>query len=202
MTTHVAILGGAFDPITNGHIQLAQFVLNSSKQFEQVWLVPCFKHRYNKKMTSPIHRLAMCELGSRLDSRISVCDYEIESKFSGETFNLLTNLFDSPLATNIDFSWIIGQDNANTFNKWYNYKELEKLVKFVVVPRKGIPVDFKMDWYLKEPHIYLKPDNNEVMEISSTEVRNMIKHQSNSGIIKKFINKKVYDYISNNNLYS
>jgi len=34
--TKVAIYGGAFDPITKGHIQVAQFILNTSKEFDEV----------------------------------------------------------------------------------------------------------------------------------------------------------------------
>jgi len=36
--TQVAIIGGAFDPVTNSHIKLAQFILNVSRWADEVWL--------------------------------------------------------------------------------------------------------------------------------------------------------------------
>src|SRR5512146_179286 len=46
-----AILGGAFDPVHNGHIELAQFVLDAG-QFDELWLMPCWKHLFGKKMAN------------------------------------------------------------------------------------------------------------------------------------------------------
>ncbi len=71
--TKVALLGGAFDPITSGHIATAQLVLNVSKSFDEVWIMPCCQH-LTKKLTSPEHRLEMCRLASRKGGRIKVFD--------------------------------------------------------------------------------------------------------------------------------
>jgi len=191
----VALLGGAFNPPTVGHIQVAQFVLNVSGEFDEVWLLPCFKHMYNKEMVSPKHRLAMCELAVKVDGRIKVCDYEIKNKFAGETFHLINRLMDDPISETNNFSWIIGQDNANTFDKWYNYKELEKLIRFVVTTRKGVDVDHKVDWYLRQPHIFLRAEN-EIMNISSSEVREYLKHKLVCvANMKKYLGEEVWDYI-------
>jgi len=48
----VAILGGAFDCITNGHVQVAKFVLDTSKTFDEVWLMPCYSHIFGKNLAS------------------------------------------------------------------------------------------------------------------------------------------------------
>jgi nicotinic acid mononucleotide adenylyltransferase len=77
-----------------------------------------------------------------------------------------------------DFSFIIGLDNANTFDKWVNYEELERMARFVVVPRKGINRDPNVTWYLSDPHIYLSPDND-IPDISSTVVRETLEIMDN-----------------------
>jgi len=202
----IALLGGAFDPITNGHIEVAQFVLNASGEFDEIWITPCWKHMNNKKMEPALRRLEMCELASAVDGRIKVFPYEIDYKFSGETFNLINRLIDSEYADTHNFSMIIGQDNANTFDKWYNYKELEKLIRFVVVPRTGIDVDFKSRWYLNHPHIYLNPDKP-IMEISSTKIREYLSithpdiSQEDRTLLLQYINPDVLEYILTNKLY-
>lgn len=201
----VALLGGAFNPVTDGHIKLAQFVLNTSKTFDEVWIIPCYTHMYNKVLVSPEHRLEMCTLAAKIDARIKVFDYEIQNKFRGETYHLLVNLLNEPFAKNeIDFSWIIGLDNANTFDKWVNYELLEKLIRFVVIPRKGILPDPKVDWFFKSPHIYLCGETD-IPEISSTDIREAIKIYWKTGgvssLIKNFLDPNVFEYIKANSLY-
>ncbi|MFW5847898.1 MAG: nicotinate (nicotinamide) nucleotide adenylyltransferase [bacterium] len=196
----VAILGGAFDPITNGHIQTAKFVLNTSGEFDEVWLMPSYNHMMGKEMTDSKHRLEMCKLASQTDGRIKVFDYEIENQLSGETYNLFKRLKQSELNENINFSMIIGLDNANYFDKWVNYQELERMTRFVVVPRKGVDRDLSVDWYLKEPHIFLN-NESDIMEISSTMVRDEIKLDRNSKKLEKWIDPNVMNYINDNKLY-
>lgn len=170
--TKVAVLGGAFDPITKGHIETAQFVLDISKKFDEVWLMPCHSHMNGKEMAPAEHRLEMCRIASRMDGRIHVSDYEVKHQLSGESYKLAKRLLaaDSEFEANYSFSFVIGQDNANTFHNWVNFEELERLIPFVVVPRVGTAPDFSNPWYLKPPHIYLVGER-EMKECSSTEVR-------------------------------
>ena len=167
----VAILGGAFDPVTKDHLNLAQFVLNTSRTFDEVWLLPCVNHMYGKKMTSVGHRLAMLNLAVKRDARIKVCQYEIENNLSGETYHTVKRLLEESWAKNqYDFSWIIGMDNANTFDKWVNYELLEKMIRFVVVSSAGRKPDPNINWYLQPPHIYLE-GSDEIGNGSSSMVR-------------------------------
>lgn len=199
----VAILGGAFNPITIGHIQIAQFVLNTSGEFDEVWIMPAYNHMYGKNMVSSEHRLRMCELAAQVDGRIKVFDYEVRNELAGETFNFFKRLkTEETLNERYNFSMIIGQDNANTFDKWVNYEELERMARFVVIPRKGTERDVNVDWYLKEPHIYLNSEND-IIEVSSTEVRAILDQE---GIAKyKTLEGKLHPdvikYIYNNKLY-
>ncbi len=198
--TKVAILGGAFNPIHDGHIQLAQFVLNASGEFDEVWLMPANNHMYNKEMASPEHRLKMCELAAKKDARIKVFDYEIKNNLKGETYYFFKRLKEEKeLTEKYQFAMIIGLDNANTFDKWVNYQDLERLAQFVVVPRKGVVRDPDVDWYLRPPHIFLNRENN-IQEVSSTEIRNSVK---NFTFVKDWshVDDEVFDYIKKNRLY-
>jgi nicotinate-nucleotide adenylyltransferase len=199
--TNVALLGGAFNPPTKGHIQLAKYVLDTSKTFDEVWLTPCYKHMYNKELASSEDRLAMCELAAAEDGRIKVFDYEIKNELAGETYQLVKRLLDEDFAKDrYDFSIIVGMDNANTFDKWVNYEFLEKMIRFVVVPRKGVEQDRKVTWYLKPPHIYLGSPDTEIMEISSTKVRESI-DKPFSNPLHRYVGLKVEKYIIDKDLY-
>lgn len=197
--TAVALLGGAFNPPTIGHIKLAQFVLNSSKTFDQVWICPCYGHMYGKKMASSKDRLEMCRIAAKADGRIKVFDYEIKHKLKGETYNFLKSLFASEYIEEYDFSYVIGIDNANTFDKWVNFESLEHMIRFVVVNRKGFKRNKKVNWYLKHPHIFLDPENNEIPDTSSTQARDILKtcvHFSESEEeLLQILDRNVLNYI-------
>lgn len=198
----VAILGGAFDPITKGHIETAKFVLNTSKTFDEVWLMPCYKHMHGKKLQPAEHRLAMCELAAKCDGRLRAFDYEIKSEMAGETYQLVKRLQAEPFAQDkIEFSLIIGQDNANSFDKWVNYQELERLIRFVVVPRKGVPSDPNVTWYLKQPHVLLHGENT-IPEISSTVIRRELKSGKSGKNLAVNMDPLVVEYIHKHHLYS
>lgn len=209
--TKVAIYGGAFSPITTGHVEAAKFVLDTSNEFDEVWIMPSFGHMSKSNLVSPEHRLEMCRLATESDGRIKVFDYEIVNKLGGETYNFFKRLkLDEELNSRYNFSMIIGLDNANDFNKWVNFEDLERFVRFVVIPRKGIERNYDVDWYLKAPHIFLNKENH-VPDVSSTMVRGLIQDAYKYGILysdeyyeltlKPFIDKKVFDYILDNKLY-
>jgi len=193
----VAILGGAFDPIHNGHIEVAQAVLNYSKSFDEVHLMPCFKHAYGKNMASAIDRVTMCNIAAIVDGRIKVSEFEITNQFSGETYHLVKSLMELESSKDTyDYSMIMGQDNANTFDKWFNYELLEQMIRFVIVPRSGSNLDPKILWYLKQPHIFLCPDKP-IVNISSSQIRHNITNPEWTG----FLNPDVLEYIKKKGLY-
>lgn len=208
----IALLGGAFNPVTKGHIEVAQYVLNTSKKFDEVWLVPAYKHMHNKQMEPYDKRVEMCKLAAQTDGRIKVFQYEKEKDLAGETYHLLKTLKNDKEYENYNFSFIIGLDNANTFNKWVNYEELERMTRFVIVPRKGY--DIKSDsWYFNNPHIFLNGAEEEIpiMEISSTEVRSLIDRYRNTtepgmlnlkSQLEESIHPDVFDFIIKNHLYN
>jgi len=200
----IALLGGAFDPPTIGHIKLAEFILNTSGTFDEVWLVPCFSHMNGKEMASPEDRLAMCNLASKHDGRIKVFDYEIKNQLRGETYHFVKKLLSEDFSKNeYDFSIVIGQDNANTFNKWVNFQDLEKMMRFVVVSRVGINPDPDINWYYNPPHIYLY-GGDVIPECSSTEARKIMLNIwvcPDINAYPKILNENVFNYIVEKRLY-
>lgn len=202
--TQVAILGGAFDPITKGHTELAKFVLSVSGKFDEVWIMPCYSHMLGKNMTSSKHRLKMCQLATKETPSLKAFDYEIKNQLGGETYHLVKKLQKEKLNERYEFSFIIGLDNANTFNKWVNYSYLERSIAFTVVNRLGVTRDPKVTWYLNHPHSFLQAEN-EIPEISSSQIRIELQKFWSDGItsdiLKQNLAPSVLDYIKVHKLY-
>ena len=128
-------------------------------------------------------------------------DNEIRNQLGGETYNFFKRLATDKIKETHQFSMIIGLDNANTFDKWVNYQELERMASFVVVPRKGVKRIESVDWYLKQPHIYIHGENN-IIEVSSTMVREQLKIDDSVIKLYEWLNPDVFNYILDNNLYN
>lgn len=189
----VCILGGSFNPPTLGHIELAEFLLGNN--FDEVWITPCYDHMFGKNLESSTDRIKMCEIASRKNEKIKIFDYEIKNKLSGSTYDLVRSLTNDELDADITFA--IGQDNANSIDKWHKSNELLKIAKFVVITRVGI--NSKSNWYNKFPHIHLDA-NGKVSGTSSTEAKEYIyKHGRSAN--NPMLDDEVLGYIRENFLY-
>jgi nicotinate-nucleotide adenylyltransferase len=195
-------LGGAFNPITYGHIGLAQFVLQEV-DIDEFWFTPCYSLMYGKDMAPCPDRIAMVRMAIRNRPKMDVFRFEIDRKLTGGTFEFLFKLLSDPIyGWEHEFSYIIGMDNANTFDKWKNYERLQEMVRFIVVDRKGIDREAQSPrdaWYLKRPHLYLA-SMGEVIECSSTIVRDLVK-ENRAEEAKYYTLPEVLGYISNLGLY-
>jgi nicotinate-nucleotide adenylyltransferase len=195
-----AILGGAFDPITRGHTRIAELIISAGLGISEVWIMPCFRHAFDKRMESSVHRLAMCRTAIAKITHTKVSDYEIEKTFEGSTYFLMLKLLDEEFVKGTyALSLVIGMDNANCFEQWIEHEKLMNLVRFIVVPRVGYDQHHAAAWYTRRPHIYL--DTGEpVMEVSSTLVRSLLMEKRFEEA-RQFIDPEVLRYIFDHRLY-
>jgi NAD+ kinase len=193
----VALFQGAFDPIHVGHVEVAKQVLHLG-QVDEVWFMPYYEHPTGRSLAQAEHRLEMCRLAIQDQPGLSVFDFEILHRFRGETYHLVKKLLATPLARErCEFSLIVGQEKADTFASWTNYDGLERLIDFVVVPKRERTPRANA-WYLKPPHRFL--DSMAMDETtSSTEIRQKLRQQDESAA--SLLSKEVYDYVSKHQLY-
>ena len=199
----IGILGGAFDPVTLAHIDIALAVLNRGL-CDLIWLMPCYSHSFDKKMSPPQDRLKMCEIAieeskNRHYGRIIPSYYEIDRKLPGQTYFFVKSLLSNKISFSV--SMIVGQDNADNFDKWYKFQELQKMIPFIVIPRGTTKADSDQ-WYTKPPHHFVK--NVPPMVCSSTLIREVLKIQKPEKFplyLKNFLSKPIFEYIKEKGLY-
>lgn len=202
----IGILGGSFNPITKGHIRAAEYVLKSDYNFDEIWLLPCYKSFVEKKLQKSEHRIKMCELATSVYNNIKVCNFEIENKIIWSTSYTISKLFQKYKYSNIVFYFIIGSDNAININTWSNYKNLLENIPIVIIPRPGYIFDKNnlKKWYKNKygyNHIYIENDNMKLLNISSTKFKQMYILEYDTINIYNMIDYHVLDYIKENKLY-
>ena len=188
----IAILGGSFDPPHLGHLLVAQQTLDFTK-VDEVWLMPCFSHPFDKKMTSGAIRLEMCKLVIEdfANKKIRVSDFEIrlkEKSFTIDTVLTLKKTFKTD-----HFCWLIGSDNLAAFKKWKDWKNLLSEIKFLVFPRIDYPVK-----KLPKRFDLIKSKLAINSNLSSEVVRMRVKK---GWSIKGMVTNGVEEYIYKNKLY-
>lgn len=181
----IAIYGGSFNPMHIGHEKIVDYVLNNLNM-DKIIIIPVGipSHRENNLEQSDT-RLKICKEIFKGNKKIEVSDIEIKSEGKSYTYDTLLKLMDL-YGENNEFFEIIGEDSLKSLKTWKNYEELLKICKFIVFRRKddkNIQID---EDFLNNKNIIIL--ENEYYDISSTEIRNMVKNNED---ISTFVNKKV-----------
>jgi nicotinate-nucleotide adenylyltransferase len=178
----IGVLGGTFDPPHISHLIAATSVLKVGLT-DEVWMVPCLRHRLGKAPEPFPHRLAMCRLLVEDHPKIRVSDIEASINRPGYTIDLVQRLIqDFPEHL---FRLIAGADIYHQRSQWHKYDEVAVLAPPIYIARLGVlPIP--------EPTLPAPP------EISSSELRAaLIRGESPV----EQIPKPILDYIHAHGLY-
>lgn len=142
----VAILGGSFDPVHEGHLGMAATVMQSTG-IDRVIFVPCFVSPFKSgTVASPEQRVEMLELAIR-DlgwEWASVSRFEIERpdpSYSWETAEHFTQAMPET-----HLHWILGTDQWEQLERWAEPEKLRELLKFIVLTRGNAEVIPRSGW--------------------------------------------------------
>ena len=176
----VALFGGSFNPPHLGH-QLVALTVLETHPVDALWMVPCFKHPFDKALAPYADRLAMCGLAARaLGPRVRVSD--VEGRLGGESRTLLTVQALLREEPSLEIQLVVGADLVNEVATWYGADELQRLVSFVVVGRAGAP----------------GPGGVAMPAISSTDVRARL---AAGDSVDALLPRVVLDYVRERKLY-
>jgi nicotinate-nucleotide adenylyltransferase len=203
----IAILGGTFDPIHNGHLAAAQSVAETF-QVDEVHFVPAFSppHKHSRGITSPFHRFAMVALATISIDRFRPSTIEVdtfEKRYTVETLEAMKNAYPGA-----EFLFIIGTDMYQEIETWKNFRRLFELAHLVIVNRPGFPFreDIAPFQILNEKQTATLPMDATVFylpfvkqPISSTEIRD---DRRKGEEVSHRLPPLVWSYIERNNLYS
>ncbi|MFA5794027.1 MAG: nicotinate-nucleotide adenylyltransferase [Candidatus Brocadiia bacterium] len=211
----IAVLGGTFNPIHNGHMAIARAVAKRLNP-DKILFVPCYLP-YHKLASNPAyrgkctknndillpakHRLTMVKLAIKRCPKFIASSIDLKVKrptYSINTIRKLRKLY--PL--NTKFYFIIGTDSLLELHKWYRINDLINLVDFVVIARPGYSLG-KMTRSMRFPipvirKITASYISRPALDISSTDIRRKI---AAGRSIEKLVPEQVKSYITNHKLY-
>jgi nicotinate-nucleotide adenylyltransferase len=207
--TITAILGGAFDPIHNDHLNLALEVVDSGLA-QEVWFVPS-PNRWDKSTLAPVeHRLKMLELALVDYPQFSLVSDEIHTPIFCGTTVLLQNFQKS--YPEREFRLLTGADTYGGIPLWkdqtapkdeqINGITLLKNFSLIVVPRLGYELpDSQQHHALGYQPLYI---------INPVQTLGRVGNASSSYIralqspleLREWVSKSVAEYILNNHLYN
>jgi nicotinate-nucleotide adenylyltransferase len=138
----IAIYGGTFDPVHTGHLEIARRVVQLFA-IDEFLFVPArvAPHKFDREVSSALHRYAMLALATRADPRLCISTFELEEPERQYTVDTLQH-FRSRLGSD-DLFFVMGADSWAEITNWREWQRLLTLAHVVVVTRPGY--DFAAD---------------------------------------------------------
>lgn len=133
--SRIGIMGGMFDPVHLGHLQLAR-AARTQLALDEVWLLPCGTpvHRPDA-VAAAAERLAMLELAVAGEQGLRVDSRECHSSAPSWTYVSLAAIRNAnPGAT---LFLLLGLDAFLQLHTWYRWRDLFTLAHLVVAGRPG-----------------------------------------------------------------
>jgi len=175
----IALFGGSFNPPQNGHVAVVRALVDS-KQFDEVWVLPSFRHPFGKSLAPFEDRLNLCRLAFEALSpslKVSSVEKEINPQkgYTVDTVRYLKKKYPES-----KFYLVMGSDLILELPRWKDPDELKKMVEIYPISRAGY-------------------EDSKFPRVSSTEIREALRLGKD---ISSLVPPKVAKYIRDKKIYS
>lgn len=213
----VGIVGGSFNPIHIGHINIGK-VAREFANLDEIWFMPNanpphknnYEHKRNSANITEMVKLAILKY-----PYMRLCDFELsENNKPSYSYKTMENL--KICYPDIEFYFVIGSDSLMTLNTWAHPERLLKSCKLLVATRSQ--KDFTKLSLARQNLIEKYECNIVLMDltpiiISSSQIRNNLMNRrtfldpnemscsSEENSYYDFLDVNVLTYILKNNLY-
>lgn len=191
------IFGGAFNPVHNGHINLAREAIEQLK-LRKLMIIPTYDSPHkDTELVSYAHRAEMCRMA--FESISDKCEVEIsdiEQRMGGVSYTINTLRELKRMFPERQFFLLIGGDMLYTFREWFKYESLLKECKVCAVARGGDSFTDMLEFATELGRVKVLPTG--IVDVSSTEIR---EKTARGESISELVPEAVARYISENNLW-
>jgi nicotinate-nucleotide adenylyltransferase len=195
MKKKVGILGGSFDPVHFGHLNLAISILETCA-LDEVLFVPAFLSPFKQNappIASAEHRQEMLQLAIDPVKKFRILDWELQNKGPAFTIDTVRKLSSD---TSLQLYLILGEDHLASFHRWKDAEDLIRLASPLIGTRElgdlsQLPIAFQKKF--REGRVQIPR-----FEISSTHVRSRLSQEKYCGHL---VPASALDYIDKHRLY-
>ncbi len=198
--TRVGILGGTFDPVHRGHLQIARRAMDEAR-LDRTIFIPAAQPRLKsgEPSASPEHRLEMLRLAVDGTEGFEVSGIELHRTGPTLTVETLRELREV-LADGAELCFILGLDVLGRFDQWVEPERVVELARLLAVSRPGYT---GFDWpgfYARNPYAKGRVDclDSTAIDVSASEIRRRI---AAGAAVSGLLPAAVEEYIRQNGLY-
>jgi|SRR5437870_9197175 len=216
----MAVYGGTFDPVHNGHVEVARRILKLF-ELDEVVFMPAYvaPHKMKASVSPAFHRYAMLALATQDDEWLKISTAELEAPELPYTVETIARLkAESGEATRLFF--IMGADSWSEITTWRDWQRLLGLCDYIIITRPGydlkpesvpvaaenivdtrgldherMAVHFSED---KKLRVFIT--DAVMLDISATEVR-AVARAGDRERLRKLVPPRVAEYIEKYRLY-
>ena len=128
----IGILGGSFNPVHDGHVQIANLAIKKL-DLDQVWLIPTSLNPFKGQIKVGYQdRIELIEREIVKYPKIKVKNYQDCSRSS---YKMLEKIKSENRKS--QFFFIMGADNLESLYKWDNFNRLSRSFKIAIFSRGG-----------------------------------------------------------------
>ena len=171
--TRIGILGGTFDPVHRGHLEIARIAMDEAA-LERVIFIPAGQPRLKSgdPSASPEQRLEMLRLAVNGAPGFDVSGMELRRSGPTLTVDTLRELREE-LGDGVELYFILGLDALLRFDQWVEPERVVELARLLAVSRPGYS---GFDWpgfYARNPYVEGRVDclDTTAIDISASELR-------------------------------
>ena len=186
----IGLFFGSFNPIHVGHLIISTYVLNISSA-QEVWFIvsPQNPFKKNDELLDEHARLKLVEKAISGNRAMKIS--RVEFKLPRPSFTVDTLSYLEEKHPDHEFLLIMGSDSFQQLDKWKDFEKIIAKHKILVYRRPGFEIETKLN---AEIEILNAP----LLGISSTEIRDLIKHGKS---IRYLVPEKVRKEIKKNEYY-
>ena len=184
----IGLLGGSFNPIHLGHLQIAENVLGKT-DLQEIWFVPSGNHPLKNRsdFLDVQQRMSLIQKAIEDFPDYKLCTLDAENDKPSYTSELIKKI--KKLYPQNQFYFIAGYDIVAELPLWNEYKWLLENIEFIIINRPNID---KSAWenlsYLHKLKFIEMPPNS----VSSSLIRERINQKKSiQGLVPEKIIKEV-----------
>jgi len=165
----IVVFGGAFNPPTMAHYEIAKHVLGLSF-VEQLLFVPVGDQYQKTELVPAFQRVEMLEILVKSLPNARISKVEVEAEHALKTIETLERL--QLMHPSSDFAFVMGADNLYKLKSWYDYERLIGEFKMLILNRGEYDVRAFIDEnFAMETERFIVVDDFSRIDISSSAYR-------------------------------